>query len=287
MNEREQAGREHSMVERLKTSVSRAQLFKAAGAGLALAALPKIAAADGTVTYPGNGAPASLSFPYFPQVQGTYTTESILDILNAVITTRYIVADVVYFSLTHGPLPAPAMADFQAGLARFQYQIDFLASLGARPLTTTATVNLAASETPTLLSKIRVATGVITTAMFITATRELAELGQPTLAKWMAQLAAREAESGERSREASGNPISPSAFETDLFLYTRDGLDALRGLGLIAGSGPAAGYPGRDAILAAAGPWADRTIQRTPNNASSSVTISGLSDVDNLLAERT
>jgi len=164
-------------------------------------------------------------------VQGTYTTESILDILNAVITTRYIVVDVVYFSVIHSPLPPPAMADFQAGLARFQYQIDFLASLGATPLTTTAT--LAPAEDPAALSRIRVATGVVTTAMFMTATREFAELGQPTLAKWMAQLATREAESGERSREASGNPISPSAFETDLFLYTKDGLDALRGLGLI------------------------------------------------------
>ena len=120
----------------------------------------------------------------------------------------------------------------------------------------------------------------------MTATREFAELGQPTLAKLMTQLATREAESGERSREASGNPISPSAFETDLFLYTRDGLDALRGLGLIGGSGPVAPYPGRGAILAAAGPWTGRTVQRRPNNAGSSITVRGPGDVDRLLEER-
>lgn len=285
MSEQKRTVNETVLVRHPKTRISRAQLIKAAGAGIALGALPRAAAATGTASYPGNGAAASLSFPFFPPVQGTYTTELILDILNAVITTRYIVADVVYFSVIHGPVPPPAMADFQAGLARFQYQIDFLASLGATPLTTTATLNPV--EDPAALSKIRVATGVVTTAMFMTATREFAELGQPTLAKWMAQLATREAEAGERSREASGNPISPSAFETDLFLYTRDGLDALRGLGLIGGSGPAAPYPGREAILAAAGPWASRTVQRRPNNAGSSVTVSGIADLDKLLAERT
>ena len=286
MNQQDRAPHENGIVSHLKARISRAQLIRAAGAGIALGALPRAAAANGTATYPGNGAPASLSFPFFPPVQGTYTTESILDILNAVITTRFLVADAVYFGITQGGLSGPALTSQQIGAARFQYEIDFFSSLGAKPVTTTATLTPALFKDPALLARAQLATAVITMSMFITATREFAELGQPTLAKWMVQLAAREAESVQRARESAGNPSLPNAFETDLFLYTRDGLDALRGLGLIGGSGLPVSYPGRDAMLAAAGPWANRIIQRAPNNAGSSITVSGPGDVERLLGER-
>jgi len=59
-----------------------------------------------------------------------------------------------------------------------------------------------------------------------------------------------------------------------------------QGLGLLGGNGPAVSYPGRDAILAAAGPWAGRIIQKSPNNASSSITVSGLGDLGTILGER-
>ena len=262
---------------RVQLKLSRMQLLTAAGAGLAAALVPTAVAAD---TNPGTG---RLSFPYFPPVQGSYTTEQIQDILNAVVTTRYLVADAVYYTVTHGLVSGPALTSQQVGLARFQYEIDFLASIGAIPVTTTATVGL---SDPTLLPKIQLATSVVTMSMFITATREFAELGQPVLAKWMAQLAAREAESVQSVRSAAGNPSLPNAFETDLFLYTRDGLDALKGLGLWGGTGPPVPYPGRDAILAAAGPWANRIIQRRPNDAGSSIRVSGLGDLDTILAER-
>ena len=265
---------------RVPLKLSRVQLLTAAGAGLAAALVPTVVAAEPN---PGVG---RLSFPYFPPVHGSYTTEQIQDILNAVITTRYLVADAVYFTLTNGNLPASAQTSQQIGLARFQYEIDFLTSIGATPLTTTATLNPAVVKDPKLLPKIQLATSVVTMSMFITATREFAELGQPVLAKWMVQLAAREAESVQGARSAAGNPSLPNAFETDLFLYTRDGLDALKGLGLIGGSGLAVSYPGRDTILAAAGPWAGRIIQRTPNNAATSITVSGLGDLDTILAER-
>jgi hypothetical protein len=260
--------------------LSRVQLLTAAGAGLAAALVP---AAGAAAPNPGTG---RLSFPYFPPAQGSYTTEQIQDILNSVITTRYLVADAVYFTLTQGSFPAPVVTSQQIGLARFQYEIDFLASIGATPLTTTATLNPAVVKDPTLLPKIQLATSVVTMSMFITATREFAELGQPVLAKWMAQLAAREAESVQSVRSAAGNPSRPNAFETDLFLYTRDGLDALKGLGLWGGTGTPVPYPGRDAILAAAGPWANRIIQRRPNDAGSSIRVSGLGDLDTILAER-
>jgi hypothetical protein len=276
MDEKDQRSEEVALGQYLMARVSRAQLL-ATGAGLALAALPASAAAG------GSSQTGRLEFPFFPQVKGTYTTELILDILNAVITTRYLVADAVYDGIIHGGLSGPALTSQQIGLARFQYEIDFLASVSATPLTTTATLG---PIDPALLPKVRLATAVIFMSMFITATREFAELGQPTLAKWMVQLAAREAESVQGARSAAGNPSLPNAFETDLFLYTRDGLDALKGLGLMGGSGVPVPYPGRDAILAAAGPWAGRIIQRTPNNAASSITVSGLGDLDKILGER-
>jgi hypothetical protein len=283
VNETKSATDGNAIAKRLQTRVSRSQLLKAAGAGLAIAAVPGVAAAAPTSDA---GSAAGFSFPFFPGATGTYTTELIQDILNAVITTRYLVADAVYFNLTHGTFPAPVTTSFQVGLARFQYEIDFLASLGAVPVTTTATLSPAVTNDPTLLPKYQLATSVVTTSMFITATREFAELGQPVLAKWMAQLAAREAESVSGVRAAAGNPGLPTAFETELFLYTRDGLDALKGLGLFGGDGPAVMYPGRDVILAATGPWASRIIQRTPNNASSSITVSGIGDLDKILGER-
>jgi hypothetical protein len=264
--------------EDLPVRLTRTQLLAAAGAGLLLAGVPRAAVAD------GNPIAGRLEFPYFPKAPGTYTTESMQDILNAVITTRYLVADAVYDGLVHGAPSGPALTSQQIGLARFQYEIDFLASVGATPLTTTATLG---AIDPTLFPKVRLATAVIFMSMFVTATREFAELGQPTLAKWMAQLAAREAESVGSARAAAGNPSLPNAFETDLFLYTRDGLDALKGIGLMGGSGRAVNYPGRDVILAAAGPWANRIIQRAPNNASTSITVSGLGDLDKILGERT
>jgi hypothetical protein len=275
--DRTQPADEDSRHEYPKTRVSRAQLLSAAAAGLAMAAIPRGAAADGT------GRPGTLEFPFFPAVKGTYTTEPLQDILNAVITTRYLVADAVYDGIVHGNPSGPALTSQQIGLARFQYEIDFLASVGATPVTTTATLG---AIDPALFPKVRLATAVIFMSMFITATREFAEWGQPTLAKWMAQLAAREAESVRGARDTAGNPSLPNAFETDLFLYTRDGLDALKGLGLMGGSGRAVSYPGRDTILAAAGPWADRIIQRKPNDTSSSIIVTGLGDLDTILGER-
>ena len=70
---------------------TRAQLLKAAGLGLALAALPGAAAAQSAA---GAGS-AALSFPYFPQVAGSYTPEEIRDMFNMLVTIeRFVVANV-------------------------------------------------------------------------------------------------------------------------------------------------------------------------------------------------
>ena len=62
------------------------------------------------------------------------------------------------------------------------------------------------------------------------------------------------------------------AFETDLFLYTRDAIALFKQLGFIGGKGT---YQGRDAVLAATGPMAGAIIQKAPNNASSTVAFTG------------
>jgi hypothetical protein len=58
-------------------------------------------------------------------------------------------------------------------------------------------------------------------------------------------------------------------------MCTSDALDLFTALGLIGGSGQSLTYPGRDAMLAAAGPMAGAVLQKTPNNASSTVTVAG------------
>jgi hypothetical protein len=116
----------------------------------------------------------------------------------------------------------------------------------------------------------------------MTAARELAELGQPTVAKWMYQMGTQLAEQRAiyRTLQAidgvpTAIPPNNKAFATDLFLYTRDAIGIYQALGLIGGSAPAISYPGRDAVLAAAGPMASAVIQKRPNDAGSTVTLTG------------
>jgi hypothetical protein len=79
---------------------------------------------------------------------------------------------------------------------------------------------------------------------------------------------------------ATAVPPNNKAFATDLFLYSTDVLAVLKKLGLIGGSAPAVSYPGRDAVLAAAGPMAGALLQKKPNNASSTLTITGPASVN-------
>jgi len=114
-------------------------------------------------------------------------------------------------------------------------------------------------------------------------------LGQPTLAKYAAQALGVQAETRvltrvARALEGVATAIPPpnKAFETDLFLYTRDAITLLTARGFISGTGTTIAYPGRDAVLALAGSTAAGVIQRTPNNAATSVTPGS-----DLTAERT
>jgi hypothetical protein len=77
---------ETAIVRYLSNQVSRAQLLVGMGAGVAAALLPTMADAETS----GTGAARATSFPFFPTVKGTYTTEAISDILNVLVTAAYL-----------------------------------------------------------------------------------------------------------------------------------------------------------------------------------------------------
>ena len=286
----EQAGQPHetAISEYLKARVSRTQLLAGMGAGLAAVLLPGTAAADGAAP----GSPRVLSFPFFPKAKGTYTTEAIADILNVLVTASYLRATFVTSNIAAGrvvPIPnEPAGSQLalriaQADAAIEQYHIDFWSAFGAVPATTTFTRSPADPVALEARQNVQV-------ALYMAAVREFAELGQPTLAKWAFQIGAVEAEDRAIFRilqvlggNAAGNPPNNRAFETDLLLYVRDALSLFKSLGLIGGVGQPLSYPGRDAVLSAAGPMAGALLQKAPNDAGSTVEFTGAASV---LADR-
>jgi len=259
--------------------MSRRRILAATAAGAALAAVPAAARAQAS-------GPEEFSFPFFPQIAGgRYSTESIQDILNAVVTPHYLAATGATMTLANADalgFTGWQLSMQQAAAAREQYQIDFLTSLGAMPAATSFTFPPGFfSKRPLVLGTAEGASTIVIAA-HMTAAREFAELGQPTLAKWMYQAGTQAAEQRAIFRTiqaiegvATAVPPNNKVFATDLFLYTRDVVGALKSLGLIGGAAPPVSYPGRDAVLAAAGPMASAVIQQRPNNASSTVTITG------------
>jgi len=126
----------------LEGHISRAQLFKAATAGLALAAIPPAVTAEGQTSSSG---PGTQSFPFFPQVPGRYTTETVTEIVSTLLTTGYLmvtgIATIVSSAGNLG-IPAVNLEALRATLTSRQFEIDFFSSLvpEARPLTTTFTI---------------------------------------------------------------------------------------------------------------------------------------------------
>lgn len=287
MSEQEKATGSRLFVDYLQGRISRAQLFKTAGAGIALAAVPGIAAADSTSV---SGGPPGRSYPFFPQVNGTYSSESVEDVLNTLVTVEHLGVTVVTLAMTtyaaQLQLSPLAQIVLQSTIARDQAHLEFLASMGGTPITTTFTVAPALFATEVGFLTAVEAFEALEAAAYITAVREFAELGQPTLAKNGSQVAAIEGESRALVRAtllslgvSADSPPGNKAFETDLLLYVRDEYTLLTNLGFIGGTSPPVAYPGRDAALAAAGaPGAD-VIQRRPNNASSTFTFTGLPSV--------
>jgi hypothetical protein len=254
--------------------VTRAQLLAMAGAGVTLAAWPDIAGAT--------SAQGRLEFPFYPQVQGTYTPEDIRDILNILTTMEHFGVAVNFGNLSGAidPKVNPVqITSQQASLVINLARVDFLESLGGHSLTDTFTVGGPAPFTATSLKRAELVTTIYIGA-YLTAAREFAELGQPLLVKWAFQAGARMAEERVLARALmdvqnvpDSDPPDNKAFETDLFVYVRDAYALMTTLGLFGGLPVRLQYPTRTAALALAGPIASKVLQKVPNNATVSVTL--------------
>ncbi len=269
---------EVQMRDYLRRQVSRSQLLKAGAAGLALAAVPGVAAAD---SGPGT------SYPFFPQVAGTYTPESVATIFNTADTAEHLAITFLTAAIGNAAtigLTGLILEIVQAALAEEIYHAQFLESVGARSATDSFTVPdpKMLSDYTTFFNTLEIAESVFIGA-YMAAVREFAELGQPTLAKYAYQIGGIEAEHRSLARAAlalksNGSqdvPPNNKGFETDLFVYVADAATVLTGLGFLGGTGTAAAFPGYPAALAAAGSMASAVIQKAPNDATVSVTATG------------
>lgn len=274
---------ESSMRDYLQSRISRAQVLKAAGAGLAIAALPGVA---GAAAAPATVEPGA-AFPFFPQVKGTYTTESIGTIINIADTAEHLAITFLTAALGNAStlgLNGLVLEIVQAALVEEIYHAQFLEAAGATTLTDNFSVPdpKMLSDYTTFFNTLEVAESIFIAA-YMDAVREFAELGQPTLAKYAYQIGAVEAEHRTlaraaialKSNGAQDAPPNNKAFETDLFVYVADAAKVLSDLGFLGTGAIKANFPGYDAAFAAAGAEKDAVIQTTPNNATTSVTATG------------
>jgi hypothetical protein len=255
---------------------SRSSLLKAVAAAAGMAALPSVASANG----PG------VSFPFFPAVNGRYSTESLATIVSNLLTFEYLTVTYLFYSLKaadQSKVPAGVLAAWQAEIAIKQYHIDFLSTLipGTTPATTTFTVptslpanaSQALQGVPTADQGLRIEEllGDDGGILYQTAAREFAELGQPTLVEYAFQIGAQYYEYRGIIRRDEGNlgeaediPPNTAAFEEDTLLYTQQLIDRFKSEGLIGGTGQALPYPGRTSIMASTGSLAARINPTRP-----------------------
>jgi hypothetical protein len=272
---------EHTPVQERR--LTRAGLIKAAGFGLAAAAFPL-------------GAEAQASFPFFPTVQGAYTTEQALKMAVVLHTmahfaTSFLAAAVKSSSLNlkNNPL---LLAIVQAAVMEESLHSEIMDTIIAPYLNVPTGTPMSAlfyqdaggqnATLPNGASYIRFtlpnpamltdqhafftaweAIQSLSVAAYIAAVREFAELGQPTLAKWSAQTLGVEAEHRVLARTAlalagdtSSVPPNNQGFETEYLLYVRDAATTLVGWGYWAGSGASIPFANPAAARAAAGPMA-------------------------------
>lgn len=269
----------HQMTGEAGGVISRARLLAAVATcttGILLPTWAGTARADG---------PRALSFPYYPHVAGTYTPELVPDILNVLVTFERLRATQIMTVLrTDISRFDPITVSFiKAAAMTSMLHTEFWESMGGQTLETgyAALPKLAQGNVVVLQSEF---VGAAYTALYMTAAREFAELGQPTLVKWAYQAGTTYAETRVLARVLATElkalderPPNNKVFETDHFLYTRDAYQLYRSNGAF---GPhfAYPYPGHDAIVAAASSVADSVIQRVPNDASVSTTSQGAID---------
>lgn len=243
----------------LEPRPNRAQLIAAAGAGLALAAIPGMVAADGARIRP---------------MDRTAAPETARDILDMLVTMeRFVVANVTA-NLTgpHQPGLHPLHVPIeQAAAVTALAHVTFWEGQGGRSRTATFTVGAPpALATAVLQRKERITTLLV--GAYMAAARAFAELGQPLLVKYAFQAGAVEAEQRALARAVQALEGVPAealpankAFETDLFPGVRAAYGAMEGLGLFGKLPVALPYPSRADVLTAAGPTADLVLQKAPN----------------------
>ncbi len=256
--------------------VSRAQLLLGIGAGLAVAAGSAISVPDITQA---ETIPGLTTFPFYPQVPGTYTPETVQDILNILLTMEQfaVAVGIANYNAPAEPGINPLLITAQqASIVTSLAHVDFLEAQGARSLSATFSVPGSLGVSVAALKRKEGITTIFVGA-YMTAAREFAEIGQPLLVKWAFQAGAQLAEERAVSRAlvavqgGGGSPPVNKAFETDLFLYVRDAYALMTRIGLFGAAANKLSYPSRDQALAAAGPVAAQVIQKIPNNAITSV----------------
>jgi len=274
----------------LQGRLTRGELLKtAAAAGIVAAVLPTAADAAGASGAP----PAAMSFPFFPPTtSGSYTPESVTEIVSNILTWDYLEATATTVLVTNAAIQTaigqtPFTLNFlQSFLAAVQAHIDFWGALvpTAQPVTMTFTIDPALLSSPSAALAIYDLASGTRVAMMITAVREFAELGQPVLAKYAAQHLAMYGEDHGTVRAlevqaGAPGPVINKAFETEVFLHTSEAVDVIRGLGLIGGKGLSLTYPGRDTVLAAAGATGAAVTQLRPNSVNAPFVFTGPASV--------
>lgn len=293
--------KQQSRVDELLTLVqehrlSRAGLLKAAGLGLATAALPL-------------GAEAAASFPFFPLVHGTYSTEEGLKISMVLHTMEHFATSLLTAAVKSSALHLSSnpllLAVVQAAVMEEDLHAEIMDTITAPYLGVATGTPLSAvfvqggagqnATLPNGATYIRFTlpdAAILTdqktfftrwetieclmVAAYVAAVREFAELGQPTLAKWAAQILGVEAEHRVLARTAlallgdtSKVPPNNKGFETEYVLYVRDVATALIDWGFWAGSGSSIPFANPAAARAAAGPMATSCTPLYPGSYSS------------------
>lgn len=239
----------------LRAKLNRANLLTAAAAGVAIAAVPRMANA-----------------------QTAAATESAQDIINIRVTNEFFGVTVLTAAIKNADqlgLNANGgllLRVIQAALAEEQYHVDFLTAQGAKPLLTTFTVpDPRILTNPLVFFSTLEMLETLEIGMDMSATRQFSQMGQIMLAQAHYQIGGVEAEHRVLARAAlamlgqtAAVPPNNRAFELDVVYYLREAEAIMRQRGFFGGAGTPAPYPGREAALAAAGAVGAAVTDKTP-----------------------
>lgn len=179
--------------------------------------------------------------------------ETVQDILNVTVTVEKFGVTFLALGLESAsngnfnpPIPDPVIAIVTAARAQEQAHLDFFESLGGQSLTDTFTVPDPALLTdPTAFFDAVSAQEAREVAAQVAAFDTFTEVNRPDLVKVSFQYGAEEAEHRVLANYAAGvRPPNNVAFAPALFTTTSEIITAMKEVGLIDGSGPAATYPG-------------------------------------------